>query len=46
MGFLANPSWGGNREGAGWKAIGFEDRHVFQPPFGYYDDPKKFPEAR
>jgi hypothetical protein len=21
----------------GWKLIGFEDRHVFEPPFGYYD---------
>ena len=23
--------------GAGWKLIGFEDQHVFEPPFGYYD---------
>lgn len=38
-GFLAHPRWGGNRGGAGWKLIGFEDRHVFEPPFGYYDDP-------
>ena len=22
---------------SGWKLIGFEDRHAFQPPFGYYD---------
>jgi hypothetical protein len=21
----------------GWKLIGFEDRHFFQPPFGFYD---------
>ena len=31
------PAYGGNRDGVGWKLIGFEDRHVFQPPFGYYD---------
>jgi gluconate 2-dehydrogenase gamma chain len=36
-GFLANPSYGGNREQVGWKWIGFEDRFVWQPPFGYYD---------
>jgi gluconate 2-dehydrogenase gamma chain len=38
-GFLGNPSYGGNRDRVGWKLIGFEDRHVFQPPFGYYDAP-------
>jgi hypothetical protein len=31
------PSYGGNRGGVGWKLIGFEDAHVFQAPFGYYD---------
>jgi hypothetical protein len=31
------PEYGGNREGLGWKLIGFEDRHIFEPPFGYYD---------
>jgi len=31
------PAYGGNRGGVGWKLIGFEDAHVFQPPFGYYD---------
>jgi gluconate 2-dehydrogenase gamma chain len=36
-GFLGNPSYGGNRDHIGWKLIGFEDRMVFQPPFGYYD---------
>jgi hypothetical protein len=44
VGMFAHPSWGGNRNQAGWKVIGFEDSHVFQPPFGYYDDPKRFPE--
>ena len=37
MGFLGNPSYGGNRGGAGWTYIGFEDRMAFQPPFGHYD---------
>jgi gluconate 2-dehydrogenase gamma chain len=36
-GFLANPSYGGNRDGVGWRWIGFEDRFVWQAPFGYYD---------
>jgi gluconate 2-dehydrogenase gamma chain len=36
-GFLGNPSYGGNRDRVGWKLIGFEDRMVFQHPFGYYD---------
>lgn len=40
IGFLANPSWGGNRDKIGWKAIGFDDRGSFQPPFGYYDMPE------
>jgi gluconate 2-dehydrogenase gamma chain len=36
-GFLGSPSYGGNRDGVGWKLIGFEDRMAYQPPFGYYD---------
>jgi len=36
-GMFTMPSYGGNRDGAGWKLIGFEDQHAFQPPFGYYD---------
>jgi len=39
-GFLAQPSWGGNRDKAGWKLIGFEDRWMWRPPFGYYDSPE------
>jgi gluconate 2-dehydrogenase gamma chain len=31
------PKYGGNRDGSGWKLLGFEDQHVFDPPFGYYD---------
>jgi gluconate 2-dehydrogenase gamma chain len=37
MGFLANPEYGGNHDLTGWKAIGFEDRFFYKPPFGYYD---------
>jgi len=36
-GLLASPKYGGNKDGLGWKLIGFEDNHVFTPPFGYYD---------
>ena len=36
-GMLSMPKYGGNRNGTGWKMIGFEDQHVFEPPFGYYD---------
>ena len=37
LGMFSMPKYGGNRNGVGWKMIGFEDRHAFQPPFGYYD---------
>lgn len=37
LGFLSSPKYGGNAAGLGWKAIGFEDQHIFMPPFGYYD---------
>src|ERR1700692_754376 len=37
-GFLIDPEAGlGNRGGVGWKLIGREPGHSFQPPFGYYD---------
>jgi len=36
-GFLIDPDYGGNHDGAGWKVIGRERAHMFQPPFGYYD---------
>jgi gluconate 2-dehydrogenase gamma chain len=39
LGFFGHASYGGNRDLAGWKLIGFEDRFQFEPPFGYYDDP-------
>jgi gluconate 2-dehydrogenase gamma chain len=37
VGTFANPSWGGNHEGAGWRILGFEPRFAWQPPFGDYD---------
>jgi gluconate 2-dehydrogenase gamma chain len=37
FGMFSMPAYGGNRDGIGWKLIGFEDRHAFLPPFGYYD---------
>jgi len=37
LGMFSMPSYGGNRDQLGWKLLGFEDQHVFQPPFGYYD---------
>jgi gluconate 2-dehydrogenase gamma chain len=37
LGMFTLPQYGGNRDGVGWQLIGFEDRHMFHPPFGYYD---------
>ena len=37
LGMFSLPAYGGNHDDTGWKLIGFEDRHVFNPPFGYYD---------
>jgi gluconate 2-dehydrogenase gamma chain len=37
LGFLASPSYGGNRGEVGWKQMGFEDLMAYQYPFGYYD---------
>ncbi len=39
LGFLGDPSYGGNRGEIGWKQIGFENRGAFLPPFGFYDAP-------
>lgn len=36
-GFVGAPSYGGNRGKVGWTHVGFEDRMIFEPPFGYYD---------
>jgi gluconate 2-dehydrogenase gamma chain len=37
VGTFALPSWGGNRDFAGWRLIGVEHQPFFQPPFGHYD---------
>jgi gluconate 2-dehydrogenase gamma chain len=37
VGAFALPTWGGNRDYAGWHMLGLEHQPVFQPPFGYYD---------
>jgi gluconate 2-dehydrogenase gamma chain len=36
-GAFALPTWGGNRDHAGWRIIGLTHQPAFQPPFGYYD---------
>jgi gluconate 2-dehydrogenase gamma chain len=35
--FLLDPDTRGDHQGLGWKLIGREREHMFQPPFGYYD---------
>jgi len=35
--FLLDPDSGGDPNGTGWKILGRERAHMFQPPFGYYD---------
>ena len=37
LGMFCSPKYGGNVGGIGWRLLGFEDRHAFTPPFGYYD---------
>ena len=37
LGIIALPKYGGNHDGLGSKLIGVVDRHVWAPPFGYYD---------
>jgi len=37
LGFLTDPSAGGNRDYAGWKVLGRDPAESFSPPFGYYD---------
>jgi gluconate 2-dehydrogenase gamma chain len=36
-GMFALPGYGGNRDHIGWKLLGFDHRHVWAPPFGWYD---------
>jgi hypothetical protein len=37
LGLIALPKYGGNHDGLGSKLIGVVERHVWSPPFGYYD---------
>ena len=37
LGLIALPKYGGNHENLGWKLLGVEDNHFWEPPFGYYD---------
>lgn len=37
LGMFSSPRYGGNFDAAGWRLLGFEDRHAFAPPFGDYD---------
>ena len=37
LGMFSNPSYGGNRDEIGWRLLGFQNDHAYQPPFGYYD---------
>jgi gluconate 2-dehydrogenase gamma chain len=36
-GMFALPSWGGNRDYAGWHMLGMTHQARFDAPFGYYD---------
>jgi gluconate 2-dehydrogenase gamma chain len=45
LGMVTDPSHGGNRDGIGWRMIGFEDDFRYQPPFGYYDRDEHGPTA-
>ncbi len=38
FGMFAMPTYGGNRDHAGWRLLGFDHRHAWQPPFGHYDE--------
>ena len=37
FGAFAAPAHGGNKDKAGWALLGYDDRHAWQPPFGFYD---------
>ena len=38
FGAFAAPARGGNLDQAGWALLGYDDRHAWQPPFGFYDE--------
>jgi len=37
FGAFSAPGHGGNRDEEGWALLGYDARHVWQPPFGFYD---------
>jgi hypothetical protein len=37
LGMFADPSYGGNAGGAGWRLLRMERAPAWAPPFGYYD---------
>jgi hypothetical protein len=37
IGTLADSSYGGNRDGAGWTLLGLEHRPSYSAPYGWYD---------
>lgn len=37
VGVFALPTWGGNRDYAGWHMLGMTHQGRYDPPFGYYD---------
>lgn len=37
VGMFCMPSRGGNKDHLGWRLLGFDHQHAWQPPFGYYD---------
>ncbi len=37
VGTFADPSYGGNRNGAAWRMIGIEHQPSYSPPYGWYD---------
>ena len=37
IGTLADPSYGGNQQGAGWAILGLEHRPTYSAPYGWYD---------
>ena len=39
FGFLADPGYGGNRDGAGYKTMQYQPAHMYNSPFGFYDTP-------
>ena len=37
VGTLADPSYGGNKHGAGWSMLGIEHHSTYAAPYGWYD---------